>query len=465
MMLEATSKWADKMIFLSDNADEDTEKLILSYENTMLEKTGHSKSIFNTNESELRSKLWDVVRKTAKEDDWIVSMDCDEVFYADEIKKSFKKAELENAEKITFRLIDLWEKHEGILKYRVDGYWSPRITRAYKFKNEPFGVTGKIHCGCLPKYTCDLKDCLDLETRLIHYGWLNDDDKKSKSEFYLNKTGFGDINNEHAITVMYRNPTLFELKKTNFVDRHKILMATLIKNREWCLKEYLDAMEKQSKKYSSDNISWYFIVNDSTDNSQKIVEDFKKKFDKKYNGRIEIEVVNFNNCDVKDHSWSRQKLLNMSYMRNKVAGKMIEMGLDAIFMVDTDIILQSNDTLRHMVSLERDVLSEVFWASWGNNDSRKWPNVWINGGWNVTPGFINMLKQKGVYEVGGLGACTVYFKDAFMRGCNFDRVNFLPQEINGEDRDFCCRASVRGVKLYADTYKTPIHLEKEDFVK
>lgn len=52
---------------------------------------------------------------------------------------------------------------------------------------------------------------------------------------------------------------------------------------------------------------------------------------------------------------------------------------------------------------------------------------------------INKLRKPSVYEVGGLGACTLIHKTAIEKGVNFDKVkNFT---FWGEDRHFCIRAA------------------------
>lgn len=70
-----------------------------------------------------------------------------------------------------------------------------------------------------------------------------------------------------------------------------------------------------------------------------------------------------------------------------------------------------------------------------------------------------MLKLPGLYEVGGLGACTLISRYAMLAGVNFEPIKNL--SFWGEDRHFCVRAAAIGIPLYVDTYVPAYHIYRE----
>jgi glycosyltransferase involved in cell wall biosynthesis len=175
---------------------------------------------------------------------------------------------------------------------------------------------------------------------------------------------------------------------------------------------------------------------------------------------VEIETINFGNASDKDHSWEDQKLMNMAFMRNRALGALYKFTSDALFMIDSDIIIRHPRLLKHLIAVERPIVSEVFWGIWGHKDAQPLPNVWNRGGYEISKDLLEGLKRPGMYPVGGLGACTVIWKEVVEKGVSYTRVWNLPSNMRGEDRDFCVRAACAGYKLWADTHFTPDHLEK-----
>lgn len=446
-VLQSASLYADKIMLLEDKVDDVTMQLCKSFEKVTLLSHGYEKSIFGTNESVLRQHLWEEVRKVAKENDWIVSLDADEIFDKD-IKNVIKIAEENGYGRITSKLLDMWTPTQ----YRIDGYWSPSITRIYKFHDKDFGVKGTLHCGCVPSYMINEKELFIPRFRLRHLGWQDNADKSKKMDFYLSKAS--GLNLKHALTIN-RPATLMEYREDKKHTK-TITIASLIKNREWCLKEFLIGLDLQTRYYDPKLISFFFIVNDSIDESLNMLNAWKEKVKDEY-GPIEIKVINFKNTDNKEHNWGDRKLVNMAFMRDLCMNEMKK--TDYLFMLDSDVILTKPDTLMHLVALQREVVYEVFWAGWENGE-KKWPQVWQSGGYEITEQFMNMLKSPGVYEVGLGGACTLFYKSVLEKGLTYQRVRNLPRAMRGEDRDACVRMEVLGIKQWADTYKTPIHTER-----
>jgi glycosyltransferase involved in cell wall biosynthesis len=452
-VLKSASEYADKILVLDDCSTDKTAEICKSFEKVVYQKSPFGKSMFGEDESVIRNLQWELTRQVAKEGDWIISLDADEEFDHNFVKALPELMKLDY-DWISVRLLDMWNDNQ----YRTDGYWSPMITRLFKFKSEQFGYTGKIHTGCVPYYAAaSIKGYGRSDLRLKHLGWIKDEDKKRKFDFYIARaTG---MNLEHAYSIV-RNAQLKDFKEE--IELPKVVVGCLVRNREWVLPKFLEGLELLD--YPKDKLSFYFIVNDSTDQSHEILKQWAIKNDQTYR-LVKVETVNFGNTEHKEHTWEDSRLRNMSFMRNRVLQSMKkEFSSDAVFMIDSDIIVKHKELLKHLICLERPVVSEVFWAIWGHTTAQPLPNVWIRGGYEISQEFLTMLKKPGTYPVGGLGACTVLTSEVLDRGITYDRVFNLPHDMRGEDRDFCVRAACAGIKLWADTQFTPDHVERPDLV-
>lgn len=69
------------------------------------------------------------------------------------------------------------------------------------------------------------------------------------------------------------------------------------------------------------------------------------------------------------------------------------------------------------------------------------------------------MQQPGIYEVGGLGACTLISSSALSSGISYDRVHNI--SYWGEDRHFCIRAAALGLPLFVDTHFPALHLYRD----
>lgn len=129
---------------------------------------------------------------------------------------------------------------------------------------------------------------------------------------------------------------------------------------------------------------------------------------------------------------------------------------DALFMVDTDVIL-GDGVLERMLQVDADVVYGVFWtfSDWGGHPD-DWPQVWDRHPYTLTPKFENKLRMHKhrveEFQVWGGGACTL------IRGRGFEshyypRMKGLPEAGMwiGEDRSFCLGLESRSIKQVAVT--------------
>lgn len=163
--------------------------------------------------------------------------------------------------------------------------------------------------------------------------------------------------------------------------------------------------------------------------------------------------------DGETHHWTGDLTVRMSEIRDAGVTHFRESDADYLFILDSDLIPHP-DTVRHLVSLNREIVSEVFWSKW--TPAGPWlPNVWDAHNYAFAGSeHITRLRHSGTYRVGGLGAMTLISRAAVKAGARYESVPGVNQW--GEDRHFCIRAVVLGIPLWADTFYPPFHVYRAD---
>lgn len=206
---------------------------------------------------------------------------------------------------------------------------------------------------------------------------------------------------------------------------------------------------------------WFYDDNDSQD-SRTLLENFRTLSN---NVSIINSLCPSAGMYVKNentHIWNDQLVDRIISIKNNAIELFLQSDYDAIFLVDSDLILHPQ-TIKHLQSLDLPIVSEVFWTKFSRTDPYK-PNVWdIHSAQFKSAENLLRLREHGVYEVGGLGACTLIQREPLERGVNFSRVMNL--DFWGEDRHFCTRASCLGYQLFADTNYPPFHVYRSPMLE
>ncbi len=179
-------------------------------------------------------------------------------------------------------------------------------------------------------------------------------------------------------------------------------------------------------------------------------------------------------CTEETHHWRRSLVHKIAAYKNQIIRHALSHGYDSMFFVDSDLILHPL-LLERLKETKKDIVSEIFWTRW-NLSHRALPNVWLFDNYDMVPrefteevnaseqekrraAFLAMLKEPGVYEVGGLGAVTLISRAALKAGVDYRTIKNL--SFFGEDRHFCVRAAVLGFGLYVDTTYPAYHIYRE----
>lgn len=258
----------------------------------------------------------------------------------------------------------------------------------------------------------------------------------------------------------------------------KLLIATPIKQKSNILVEFLKSLDE----VKTDNLEvHYYFVDDNTDkDSSKLLNEFKKNHKNvliKHPNDFEVGTNQEYICNNSTHQWKTSLIKRITTYKDDMISKAKKDNFDYLFFIDSDIVLHPN-TILHLIERNVDIVSNVFWTIWKEGGTLS-PQVWLQDenscyirDWDnnyneeeisqKTRNFINMLKVPGIYEVGGLGACTLISKKALDSGISFSMIDNL--SFWGEDRHFCIRAKALGLDLYVDTVYPAYHIYRESYL-
>lgn len=171
------------------------------------------------------------------------------------------------------------------------------------------------------------------------------------------------------------------------------------------------------------------------------------------------------------HRWTSAAMNRVGLMKDEILDYARRNRYDSLLLVDSDLVLHPM-TLSHLLGTGKDVISEVFWTRWQPN-AEELPQVWVSGQYELfekdpaeqlspdvvrarIQAFLTKLRTPGVYEVGGLGACTLLTERALALPLSFEEIPNV--SYIGEDRHFCIRAAVLGLQLWVDTHFPAFHI-------
>jgi GT2 family glycosyltransferase len=239
------------------------------------------------------------------------------------------------------------------------------------------------------------------------------------------------------------------------------------------LKEFLDSLARLER--SEIEIDYFFVDDNEIAESTNLLIDFAKQ-------QTISSCVIFKNprkqetyhCNETTHYWSTDLIWKVASFKDRMIERARYDGYDYLFLIDSDIVMNPR-TIEHLVRTQKDVISEIFWTQW-LPEQPELPQVWVSDIYNLYEKgereqlsqeqiyqrqneFLTKLRIRGVYEIGGLGACTLISKQALQAGVNFKKIKNIT--FWGEDRHFCIRASALGLPLFVDTHYPAYHIYRE----
>ncbi|NUN16559.1 MAG: glycosyltransferase family 2 protein [Myxococcales bacterium] len=480
--LEAVLRFADRLVVLDDAGDDDTAEMCRRRGDRVIVHSLAQPSLL-VQETRTRSLLWEHVRREARPGDWIALLDADEIPSEPLIAlRNTILALPDDIGRLDAKWAEMWtESH-----YRVDGLWSPWLTLLVRFEDRPFcadpDLTPGLHVPRFPEYVGRLVPH-PLDAPVLHLGYCRGDLREEKAAFYVaHNEG---VHLAHARTIL-EPAKLAPLEALLTLPR--VVLTVPIRNRAWAVPKLVENLSRLD--YPDDRLRVRFVVNDSTDDTDALLLAWRRT-----GMREHVEVVRLNLSDPAppgEHQWwgpasdPGGPLRRMAKLRNSMLAELRDSNADVMLALDSDVLLHPQ-TIRHLAATGADIVSPVFWASWGLRmgplfggvrvahgrvdihhrlqavQQGKRPQVWERGSSaSSEPWLMDLVFRSGLHRVGGLGAVTWIRKQVALAGVSYDEVPNLPEDYCGEDRHFCVRAVCHGFDLWASSYLETHHRDEPD---
>lgn len=252
--------------------------------------------------------------------------------------------------------------------------------------------------------------------------------------------------------------------------KQRVLIGSPIHQRPEILKEFLFSLQQLTTLGLE--VGFYFIDENERKDSKELILHFSREMNQSQISTFIREVP----CDgnFSAHNWNEERIWKVAEFKNQIINEALEKNYDYLFLVDSDLLLHPQ-TLLHLIEKKKEIISEIFWTQW-DCFSPKLPQVWLRDQYNLYESkreekvsdeeksirqslFLQKLRKPGVYEVGGLGACTLISRKVILSGVNFNEIKNI--SLIGEDRHFCIRAIVSGFPLFVDTCLPAFHMYRE----
>jgi len=252
------------------------------------------------------------------------------------------------------------------------------------------------------------------------------------------------------------------------MSKGKLLIGSPICQKPFILTAFLYSL--RWLELSDYEVYYHFIDDNYDQQSQKILKNFQAEKEHVVIERLSMQPTEFS----PSHNWNQEKIWKVANYKDYLIQRARQENFDYLFLVDSDLLLYPR-TIKQLVAADKEIISEVFWTQWSETAIAQ-PQVWLldfytqyekKMGEEITQEeelsrtmeFYNKLRQPGVYEVGGLGACTLIAKSAIAKGISFQPIKNLT--FWGEDRHFCIRACALEIELFVDTHYPAYHIFRD----
>ncbi|MHA6484661.1 glycosyltransferase [Paenibacillus sp. strain BS8-2] len=249
--------------------------------------------------------------------------------------------------------------------------------------------------------------------------------------------------------------------------RKRVLIGSPVHQKPFILCEFLNSLLRL--KNDEVILDYYFVDDNTNQESSNMLQQFKQ-----YTDNVYVQKSSFQDRYVRDdntHHWNGSLVDKVTFFKDSIIAYATEHHYDFLFLIDSDLLIHPH-TIEHLVRLDKDIVSEIFWTRW-KPDKMPLPQVWIKDDYTQFDytrseqlteemklqrfkQFILQMLVPGLYPVGGLGACTLISRKALHGGVSFKEIKNL--SFVGEDRHFCVRALALGFDLYVDTHYPAGHL-------
>jgi hypothetical protein len=251
-------------------------------------------------------------------------------------------------------------------------------------------------------------------------------------------------------------------------EKPTILIGCPIRNREFIAERYLQGI--YNLNFDKRNIICYFLLNDSYDSTEQILKKFQQLHKHEYKDivieKVKTRCVEYRRSISKNPNFADQHWMkiyeNLSFLRNKVIDKVLELQCDYWFSVDSDILLDDSESLNILLE---DINGKMIMAGIINNDQLRNPfldkhmaacNILCFDEYGKAQHIVNW-KDDEIFEVDVTGAICLYDAKIFKQ---YPDVRFQTNR-QGEDIGFFINVKNAGIKAWAIGKVQPLHIMAE----
>lgn len=247
----------------------------------------------------------------------------------------------------------------------------------------------------------------------------------------------------------------------------RLLIGSPICQKSAILEVFLSALEDLDQ---TDLEVSYCLIDDNTEQeSIKLLGSFAQRHE-----RVRVlasdHPMNYR-CDEQTHHWTPKHREKVAQFKNLILAEARQQCYDYVLLIDSDVIVHPQ-TVQQLIRDDKEIIATILWTKWQAEGEER-PQVWLqnNGSFydyhtnTLQPLedlsaqnqlFVEQLREAGIYQVGGLGACVLISHKALEKGVSFDPIYNTP--FTREVYDFSVRAAVLGMTLFVDTHYPAYHI-------
>jgi hypothetical protein len=246
----------------------------------------------------------------------------------------------------------------------------------------------------------------------------------------------------------------------------KVLIGSYLNSASDIIREFINSLE--NLKTDDLEIEYFFGQCTVTTLVKKIIDEFKLNNHKKINLSTDFKATEI----FEDDFFNENLNLKIANFKNQLLKYTLENDFDYLFLINSALVF-APQTLAHLISANKDIISEVFRA--GDKSVSVWlyddgqilnsvEQIQLNdeNKKNIEIEFKEKLKVPGIYEVGGVSDCILIKRQVIEKGVNFEKLKNLNYIY--DNAHFCIRAVALGFEIYADTHYPPLFIEKPENV-
>lgn len=185
---------------VDDASDDETVEICQAYGAVVL--TTHEPQ-WAAHEGAARQRLYRFTSSLCAPGDWVLALDADEtISVPGRVGEVVERAVAAGCAAVWLPLYEFWTP----TKYRVDGFWfGTKVARLYAWQPGGTIADRPMACGSVPTYVKSAATLGQDDIRLLHWGYVREEDRVRKHAFYSEHEGHS---RRHVNSIVDRFPAL-----------------------------------------------------------------------------------------------------------------------------------------------------------------------------------------------------------------------------------------------------------------